>query len=958
MGEEIFRIGEVLSRRALNAKHFSNSDGSFTAEFHQTPIHYQDGNGVLQDCELDLIAERNWEFEYAVKKNNFKAYFSDSTDVKNFTLASFEIVNSQGKSRWINYKLFGAMPSGNLPEGNKITYFDCFPNVDLQYVVDTWHLKENIILKAPVENFSFTFSLKLDGARLEQQKDGSILFIDIDTNETLWKICTPYAFDSSDFLELNTTNNVRYILGKIVYNNIEYDSITVELNDTDFLNRAKYPVIIDPTTMTYSVAVATDNGYVMYEGPSTTYPPTGTPNAFSNIAPWPMRSWYGTDYRLHVGLIRFNTSGIPSTAVMQSANLKMKATGKTNIDTRNVVIEYFNFTTIAMDCYTATPSNNAHVGTPIANIDVGGTVDNILALQNLSNINRTGYTGFRLHIDGAIPTGNNYVLFGDYTGGKPAALDVTYNQQPGNPGAITAPTTGNVWNTTHTIQWGAATDPDTPQASLQYEITLSIDGGSTYPYTIVALTTAGAISYVYDFTSIPASANCYIRIRAWDGSSFGGWALSNKFTIQHNQPPTAPTGLTRSNFDATAAANFTWTFNDPDAGNTQSAYQLVITKVSDGSTVKDTGKVTSATSLYTLPAGTLTNGIQYQWKVACWDNSDAGGPYSTLATFYTSGKPSATITTPTADGATIASSGLIVTWSFSDPESEGQSAYQLKLTDNADVLLWDSGQIMDNVATSRALSYTLLNNASYKVKLTVWDAKGVAGNEVVRTFVTSFTPPAVPTLTHVDDNTRGSITINITNPAPSGNQPSINYNDVYRRKQSETSFIRIATNIPNNGSFIDYTPASGQVYEYKVTANGNNGTSSDSTILSSLITVPYTQLSMVSSYIQWITLMYYAPRQEKRQVERAMTQYAGRPSRVAEYGEHTDLDLGLSFSIRKSSDVDTLRTFCESRQILLYRDNRGRREFVTTDGADIQDQNPNYWIVSINFQRTSYAEAV
>lgn len=235
--------------------------------------------------------------------------------------------------------------------------------------------------------------------------------------------------------------------------------------------------------------------------------------------------------------------------------------------------------------------------------------------------------------------------------------------------------------------------------------------------------------------------------------------------ISFNMAPTAPTGLTRSNFDATQAGDFTWTFSDPDSGDSQSAYQLQIIRVSDSVTVVDTGKVASTTSSHTLAASTLANNIQYQWKVATWDQSDVMGPYSSLATFYTSAKPSATITNPATDGATVPTSSLTIEWSFSDPESEGQLAYQVKLTDNADVVLWDSGKITDASARNRTIEYTLANSTNYKAKLTVWDAKDIASTEVIRTFTVSFTPPYAPVVTPTADSANGRITAAISNPA-------------------------------------------------------------------------------------------------------------------------------------------------------------------------------------------------
>ncbi len=50
--------------------HKINPDGSITANISQNPINYLDKD-EFEACDLTIIAERNWEFEYTVKKNNF-----------------------------------------------------------------------------------------------------------------------------------------------------------------------------------------------------------------------------------------------------------------------------------------------------------------------------------------------------------------------------------------------------------------------------------------------------------------------------------------------------------------------------------------------------------------------------------------------------------------------------------------------------------------------------------------------------------------------------------------------------------------------------------------------------------------------------------------------------------------------------------------------------------------------
>lgn len=73
-----------------------------------------------------------------------------------------------------------------------------------------------------------------------------------------------------------------------------------------------------------------------------------------------------------------------------------------------------------------------------------------------------------------------------------------------------------------------------------------------------------------------------------------------------NVAPTAPTLTTKANFDATASAAFSWTFNDPNAGDTQSAFQMQV-NTSGGVFEYDSAKVSASVATY-IGAGAFATG--------------------------------------------------------------------------------------------------------------------------------------------------------------------------------------------------------------------------------------------------------------------------------------------------------------------------------------------------------------
>jgi len=97
-----------------------------------------------------------------------------------------------------------------------------------------------------------------------------------------------------------------------------------------------------------------------------------------------------------------------------------------------------------------------------------------------------------------------------------------------------------------------------------------------------------------------------------------------------NQASNAPTLNSPSDserFDIGESVTFTWTFNDPDDGDSQGAYRFQLDDNSDfSSPIIDTGKVSSSSTstTQTLPSSVGT----YYWRVKTWDDSDAEGPWS------------------------------------------------------------------------------------------------------------------------------------------------------------------------------------------------------------------------------------------------------------------------------------------------------------------------------------------
>lgn len=291
-----------------------------------------------------------------------------------------------------------------------------------------------------------------------------------------------------------------------------------------------------------------------------------------------------------------------------------------------------------------------------------------------------------------------------------------------------------------------------------------------------------------------------------------------------NTAPNAPTlnapvgGVT---VDRGSMQRFSWTFSDPDPGDSQSAFDL---QYRVGTGAWTTVTQSTPNTFYDAPGGTFA-AATYEWQVRTYDALGLVSPWSASAFFVAIDAPAGpTITNPT-NGATISTNTGSVTWSQST-----QDGYQVrKVADNAGAadtttVYFDSGQVVD--ATTRTLALTFpVNNRFEHIQVRTQTGGIWSPYSSVRVNV-SYTPPATPTLTLLTNSTLGRITVTPSHPTPSGGQPTVSSVNVHRRLASDTSVgIRIAKDQAASVPYVDATPASGVDYAYRVEAVGSNGTS-------------------------------------------------------------------------------------------------------------------------------------
>lgn len=161
---------------------------------------------------------------------------------------------------------------------------------------------------------------------------------------------------------------------------------------------------------------------------------------------------------------------------------------------------------------------------------------------------------------------------------------------------------------------------------------------------------------------------------------------------------------------------------------------------------------TAASETQNHVASGLSWNVTYKWRVRTSDArsinpaaSSGWGPYSPYSVFTSAIAPIVTIDSPTEGGA-VSSSPISIAWTYA-PGAGAQSAYRVVLyaADGATVLE-DTGQ-QAGANSNYTFTYSFANLTTYKAKVYVWDSSGppIVGESSLRTFSTSWTPPATIT---------------------------------------------------------------------------------------------------------------------------------------------------------------------------------------------------------------------
>ncbi|MGX4584181.1 kelch repeat-containing protein [Paenibacillus chitinolyticus] len=352
---------------------------------------------------------------------------------------------------------------------------------------------------------------------------------------------------------------------------------------------------------------------------------------------------------------------------------------------------------------------------------------------------------------------------------------------------------------------------------------------------------------------LPGGTYTNIAVTASDSAE----AVTSTYTglITVNQAPNAPTNIQPGSFSpsdpqmiATGASVLSWTFNDPDAGDIQTAFQVVILSADGKSQIYDSQWVVSSANTFTVPANLINRGSVAGWYVRVKDSKGAVSNFSPLAYVRINTMPSAELTSYT-DGQTLTDNMLTFTWKYKDADQQAQSEYQVVGTnDGWKNWAYNSGEIKSG-STSHVAGPITSGSWNFAVRVKdglEWSEWSFRNNlmlpnayEPNDTFEQAFSvkmnesyASAITTATDVDfykytakANGVDRLTLNV----PKG----LNYNvNIYDSSKRLLAAGIQETDIPEN---VLYEVTEGQTYYFKIFGvNGGFSEYSYSFLLSSL----------------------------------------------------------------------------------------------------------------------------
>lgn len=345
----------------------------------------------------------------------------------------------------------------------------------------------------------------------------------------------------------------------------------------------------------------------------------------------------------------------------------------------------------------------------------------------------------------------------------------------------------------------------------------------------------------------------------------------------------------------------------------------------------------------------------YHNDLAMWSN------YGYLNIRAANAPAAPTITVPATNGTGV---GKIVSVSWTS--AEVQSGYDLEVrtaSGGGGTVVYSESNLATSTQTTTATMDVTAVTRYIRVR-TYYN--GIVGAWAERSVVTAFLNPEVPTFTtsKIDPSGLGifdTILFTITNPTPSGGRPPVTDMSIqYRRAGSADNWTVIDSSIGMTPPFRWRAPHGS--WEFAVRAYAASFGTETYSLFSSpqpqTVTLRGVLLNLASTPLTGMWMLFNGGEaEESYEIESALVQYAGRPFPVAEFGDAATNTIEVAqLQLKTRDELLKLQALLLARDVVLYRDRRGRRMYGLLTLTDAKDTIYGYEI-GLRIDRLDYTNA-
>ena len=280
-------LAEDTDRREENVKHFRMSDSTMQAAQYAEPVHFlKDGvwtdyDNTLTEVDADVEENEgrtllknkdltNQAADYSVrlsKKTNGKKFVRIEKD--GYKLSWYYVGANKSTAKVAKQSANDGDPTTLEKLSSTVLYKDVFKSTDLEYIIGSTGLKENIILdskKAPKE---FTAEYKANGLTPVQMDDKTIE-LRAEDGTVIYTVTAPFMTDADGAYSDGVTLTL-----ESVKNNTFSVKITLNGAWLDAEDRA-YPVTVDPALKTEQNVSNAQTAFVSAKYPNKCYLAAGS----------------------------------------------------------------------------------------------------------------------------------------------------------------------------------------------------------------------------------------------------------------------------------------------------------------------------------------------------------------------------------------------------------------------------------------------------------------------------------------------------------------------------------------------------------------------------------------------------------------------------------------------------------------------------------------------------------